>query len=97
MKNENTNEKPTNPSAFPFVVEYHRHSETNEGMTLRDYFASKAKDDFDDLDYDLKEIIVGRKCPDKVLKQKADPNIPFEFDAKWKFIQADALLKQRER
>lgn len=68
------------------------------GMTIRDYFAAHLNDEIDGADYalEMKEALLGRKCP----AWNEDPvgNFRFEADfrAAWRGMRADAMLAERE-
>ena len=82
------------------------------GMDLRDYFAAHVTDDFDELDTNLQELIVGSRAPEKVRVYKRESDLPFDNDryaynmdyalwladgrAKWRMIQAGAMMEQRK-
>jgi hypothetical protein len=74
---------------------------SQQGMSLRDYFATQA---------DPGDIWVGAEIPSKVLEElmgrdppnfMADPlaNAQYwaEATAKWKYMMADAMIKERSR
>lgn len=79
----------------------------HEGMSLRDYFATKVKDDFDVLHISVQEKIVGEKCPSFITEPSGIKEIHKDIAsieyvmwlakgrAKWRFMQADTMLEER--
>lgn len=69
-------------------------SKQNQGMSKRFYAACDAKDDFDEYCRPLQEAIVGRQAPNLTTEPLLHMEWVAEGIAKWKYMKADALLKQ---
>ena len=65
------------------------------GMSLRDYFATTLK--LDDIQVYLAEGIMGSQCPVRNDETQAREIINWwtEAEAKYRYLQADAMLKER--
>jgi hypothetical protein len=65
------------------------------GMSLRDYFAGKARIVEEEYGNAYMEAIVGRKQPERP-DWRAVAEFHAEFIARMRYLQADAMLKARE-
>ena len=86
-------------NAFPMVNELGEVYDT--GMSLRDYFASSISDNFDDLHRDAQYALMGWS-PSEASSDYVSGSYGTKYlewlakgRAKWKFMQADAILKAR--
>lgn len=70
------------------------------GVTARDYFAAKAnpRDVYEggDIPESVSRAIMGTPAPDCMTKQLENTLWWCEAVAKWKYMQADAMLRARE-
>ena len=81
--------------AFPTMeANYQNENVRGEGMSLRDYFAEKARPQ--DLNMTLRDgvAIMGRDCPDDVIEKI---KWAAELSAIVSGIMADAMLKERNK
>lgn len=67
------------------------------GMSLRDYFASQIRMEADAEDFatEIKEAAVGRPCPGWLSSPLECLKWHAEWRAVWRYMQADAMLKER--
>lgn len=90
----NNDTKPKNPNAFPRPRGEGggAYNEGQEGMTLRDYFAAKAIVRSDELSYEFATKLMGSEPPSGKLENY---NWWASYEAKLRYIHADAMLKAR--
>lgn len=88
---DSTTEKPNNPYAFACINE----DFIQEGLTLRDYFASNedGKNLSEGLNLKQMKAIMGKEPPKDDMEYM---KYFFELESKLQFMKADAMLKQRE-
>lgn len=69
-----------------------------QGMTLRDYFATHAniKDNAGEWSLSATQALVGRPCPDFDKDPLGFLLWVADFQARWRYMQADAMLRARE-
>ena len=86
-----------NPSAFP--VDYVPGVMNGEpGMSLRDYFAAHANiGNVDELTPQIGTAVLGRVCPDWAVDARGCWVWWAEFRAALRFIEADAMLQERDK
>lgn len=69
--------------------------ESNNGMTLRDYFAAHTTVELEGYGVGYAEEVVGRKMPDFATDPLANAKFWAEFRARMRFIEADAMIRAR--
>jgi hypothetical protein len=72
-------------------------ADDKNGMSKRFYAACAAKDDFDKFSRRLQIGLIGRDTPDIDIDPVAYWEWCAEGRAKWKYMQADELLKQENK
>jgi hypothetical protein len=99
MSNTNTG-GPAFPVADPFAVKCPRTDadalRLQQGMTLRDYFATKATNEIFDVSLAHAKQLVGRECPIYIEDPKGFAEFWADCRAVLRYIEADAMLKARE-
>ena len=83
-----------NPPAFPRDHAQDGHN----GMSLRDYFAAHANiGNVDELTPQMGTAVLGRACPDWAVDAHGCLVWWAEYRAALRFIEADAMLKERDK
>ena len=91
---ERMNQPLFNPPAFPRDHAQDGHN----GMDLRDYFAAHANiGNVDELTPQMGTAVLGRACPDWAVDARGCLVWWAEYRAALRFIEADAMLQERDK